>query len=95
MRISKLQLKQIWEGWTNLLFRFKNIKITTKYCKIISDELDIFNYENLNIKDKKILIIAPHADDAEISVYSEEESKVFKKIKGIPEQYIIELLTRE
>ena len=48
MRISKLQLKQIWEGWTNLLFRFKNIKITTKYCKIISDELDIFNYENLN-----------------------------------------------
>lgn len=36
-----------------------------------------------------------YADDAEISVYSEEESKVFKKIKGIPEQYIIELLTRE
>ena len=48
---------------------FKNIKITTKYCKIISDELDIFNYENLNIKDKKILIIAPHADDAEISSF--------------------------
>ena len=27
MIISKLQLKQIWEGCTNLLFRFKNIKI--------------------------------------------------------------------
>jgi LmbE family N-acetylglucosaminyl deacetylase len=48
---------------------FKNIKITTKYCKIISDELDIFNYENLNIKEKKVLIIAPHPDDAEISSF--------------------------
>ncbi|MCI9127851.1 MAG: hypothetical protein HFG28_11835 [Eubacterium sp.] len=36
-----------------------------------------------------------YADDAEICVYSEEESKVFKEIRGIPEQYIIELLTRE
>ena len=27
MRISKLQLKQIWEGWTNLLFKYKNRKI--------------------------------------------------------------------
>ena len=35
------------------------------------------------------------ADDAKISVYSEKESKAFKKIRDIPEQYVIELLTRE
>lgn len=27
MKISIIQLKQIWEGWTNLLFKFKNRKI--------------------------------------------------------------------
>lgn len=58
---------------------------------------DLGNYSKEDIQTE--ICIEPdvyiYADDAEISVYSEEESKVFKKIKGIPEQYIIELLTRE
>ena len=37
MRISKIQLKQIWEGWTNLLFRFKNIKINIAKKKKIKN----------------------------------------------------------
>lgn len=35
------------------------------------------------------------ADDEKISVYSEEESRVFIDNRNILEQYIIELLTRE
>ncbi|OCL87900.1 GlcNAc-PI de-N-acetylase [Aliarcobacter thereius] len=52
----------------------RNIQLFTKNCKIISNSVEIFDFENLNIEDKKVLIIAPHADDAEISsfgLYSE------------------------
>ena len=40
MKLSKLQLKQIWEGWTNLLFKYKNRKINIakkKRLKICRD----------------------------------------------------------
>ncbi len=47
----------------------ENIKLFTKNCKIISSNVEIFDFENLDIKNKKILIIAPHADDAEISSF--------------------------
>ena len=55
MRISKLQLKQIWEGWTNLLFRFKNIRIN----RIKKRRLDICRnckYHSSNAKIKTIRI---------------------------------------
>ena len=46
-----------------------SIKIDSKMCKITSKKVEIFSYENLNIKEKKVLIIAPHPDDAEISSF--------------------------
>lgn len=46
-----------------------SIKIDSKMCKITSKKVEIFSYDNLNIKEKKVLIIAPHPDDAEISSF--------------------------
>jgi LmbE family N-acetylglucosaminyl deacetylase len=48
---------------------FDNVKISTKYCRIVLNIVQIFSFENLDIKNKKVLIIAPHADDAEISSF--------------------------
>lgn len=47
----------------------ENIKILTKNCKIISNKVEIFDFENLDIKNKKVLIISPHPDDAEIAAF--------------------------
>ena len=46
-----------------------SIKIDSKMCKITSKKVETFSYDNLNIKEKKVLIIAPHPDDAEISSF--------------------------
>lgn len=57
----------------------ENIKISTKYCKIISNKIEIFDFEDLDIKSKKVLVIAPHADDAEIAsfgLYSDAKKSV-------------------
>ena len=53
MRISITQLKQIREGWTNLLFKFKNIKINKikkKRLKICRD----CKMNSIYIKSKRI-----------------------------------------
>ncbi|RBQ26203.1 MULTISPECIES: PIG-L family deacetylase [Arcobacteraceae] len=48
---------------------FDNIKIFTKNCYIVSKKIEVFDFENLYIKNKKVLVIAPHSDDAEISSF--------------------------
>ena len=45
------------------------IMLSSKNCKIVSNKVEIFDFENLDIKNKKVLIIAPHADDAEIASF--------------------------
>lgn len=45
------------------------VKLSTINCKIISNKLEVFDFENLDINNKKVIIIAPHADDAEISSF--------------------------
>ncbi|RBQ29848.1 PIG-L family deacetylase [Aliarcobacter vitoriensis] len=45
------------------------IILSSKNCKIVSNKVEIFDFENLDIKNKKVLIISPHADDAEIASF--------------------------
>ena len=46
-----------------------NVQFSAKNCKVVSNSVEIFEFENLDIENKKVLIIAPHADDAEIASF--------------------------
>ncbi|WP_201523723.1 PIG-L family deacetylase [Aliarcobacter butzleri] len=48
---------------------FDNIKIFAQNCNIVSKNLEVYDFEDLDIKNKKLLIVAPHPDDAEISSF--------------------------
>lgn len=45
------------------------IKLETKNVKIVSDEVTLFLFKNDSLKDKRILVLSPHPDDAEIAAY--------------------------
>ncbi|WP_406628694.1 PIG-L deacetylase family protein [Ornithobacterium rhinotracheale] len=47
----------------------KEITLKPKRMQICSDEVELFQFKNPELKDKKILIVAPHPDDAEIAAY--------------------------
>ncbi|MBS9766634.1 MAG: PIG-L family deacetylase [Flavobacteriaceae bacterium] len=45
------------------------IKFKTKRCSLTNEKVEVYAYKNEDISNNKILIIAPHPDDAEISAY--------------------------
>ncbi len=58
--------------YVNLSNRFgedKVIKFITNKCTISNETVEVYAYKNQDISISKILIIAPHPDDAEISSY--------------------------
>ena len=46
----------------------KNIRLVSKYCKM-NDTVKVYAYTECIAKSKRILILAPHADDAEIAAF--------------------------
>ncbi|MBJ2172630.1 PIG-L family deacetylase [Aureibaculum sp. A20] len=45
------------------------IKIITQNSVLIDDEVSLYVFKNSTLKDKNILVLAPHPDDAEIAAY--------------------------
>lgn len=45
------------------------IEIDVKYASLVDDKVSLYVFKNNNLKDKRILIISPHPDDAEIAAY--------------------------
>ncbi len=54
---------------SNLSDENRIIKFKTKRCSIFNETVEVYTYKNDDISNSKILIIAPHPDDAEISSY--------------------------
>ncbi|MBS9773752.1 MAG: PIG-L family deacetylase [Tenacibaculum sp.] len=54
---------------SNLYDKEGEVKFQTKNCKIYNETVEVYAYKNEVITNSKILIIAPHPDDAEISAY--------------------------
>ncbi|MDY7394015.1 PIG-L family deacetylase [Aureibaculum sp. 2210JD6-5] len=47
----------------------KEIDLVGNHIKIKDKKVELFVFDNLNFQDSKVLIIAPHPDDAEIAAY--------------------------
>ncbi|MCT7539510.1 PIG-L family deacetylase [Aliarcobacter cryaerophilus] len=45
------------------------IKLNPIYLSINNKQVEIYSFNNINIENKKVLIISPHADDAEIASF--------------------------
>lgn len=45
------------------------IKLKLHHCSLSHKKASLYRYQNPNIDDKTVLILAPHADDAEIAAY--------------------------
>jgi LmbE family N-acetylglucosaminyl deacetylase len=45
------------------------IKLKLHHCSLSHKKSSLYRYQNPNIDDKNVLILAPHADDAEIAAY--------------------------
>lgn len=58
------QLKTVLQHENN------SIKILGKYCRIKSGELTLSGFENANYQALRVLIISPHADDAELAAFA-------------------------
>lgn len=54
---------------SNLFGANKQLKISGKRLKALDGEVELSFYKNPSLVDKKLLIIAPHPDDAEIAAY--------------------------
>jgi LmbE family N-acetylglucosaminyl deacetylase len=48
----------------------KKLQISGKHCKVNSCELDLLGFENQDYQSKRLLIISPHADDAELAAFA-------------------------
>ena len=47
----------------------KTIRLEGKYLTLPDQEIELSVYPRENLDSKKILVLAPHADDAELSAY--------------------------
>lgn len=47
----------------------KELKFKFKHCFATSKKAKVFTFDNIDFNDKKVLILAPHADDAEIAAF--------------------------
>jgi LmbE family N-acetylglucosaminyl deacetylase len=47
----------------------KEITLNEKYISLSSDKVQLISFKNKNIKKEKILVLAPHPDDAEIAAF--------------------------
>ncbi len=54
---------------SNLFDENGEIKFKTKRCSLANEKVEVYAYKNEDISKDKILIIAPHPDDAEIASY--------------------------
>ncbi len=54
---------------SNLADKNGVLKFTSKRCSISNEKVEVYAYKNDDISNSKILIIAPHPDDAEIAGY--------------------------
>ncbi|WP_163835521.1 PIG-L deacetylase family protein [Spartinivicinus ruber] len=69
--VNGLRYLNISDGLTTLLTG-KNLILDFKHCQPITDnnhKLTLFGFSNPDIINKRIMIIAPHADDAELAAY--------------------------
>ncbi len=65
------------------------MKLKPAYCRIKGGCTELLAFNNPNIQNKKILVIAPHADDAELAafaLYSEQQSMVVTLTAGETEE---------
>ncbi|MBV1875615.1 MAG: PIG-L family deacetylase [Cycloclasticus sp.] len=61
------------------------IVLEAKHCELIADSAEILLFSNPSLDNKKVLIIAPHADDAEIAafgLYSSQDSSIITITAG-------------
>ncbi len=54
---------------TGLYDEDRIIKLKPKNCTIVNETIEVYAYKNEDISKSKILVVAPHPDDAEIASY--------------------------
>lgn len=65
------------------------MKVKLAYCHIKGNSGELLTFNNPEVKNKKILVVAPHADDAELAafaLYSEQQSMVVTLTAGETEE---------
>lgn len=50
-------------------FRGSVITLKPRHCRFLQTQSFLYRYDNPDLQDKTVLILAPHADDAEIAAY--------------------------